>query len=58
MCFFWQIFEVWCLHQSLNLTSVETFWRHEFMICGWCSRCHLDMKKLREVAAPNDTSQN
>ena len=23
---FWQIFEVWCFHQSSNLASVETFW--------------------------------
>ena len=29
-CVFWQEFEVWCLHKSSNLTSVESFWRHEF----------------------------
>jgi len=27
---FWQEFEVWCFHQSSNLTSVETKWCHEF----------------------------
>jgi len=29
--FFQQKFEVWCFHQSSNLTSVESFWRHEFI---------------------------
>jgi len=30
MFIFRQIFEVWCCQQSSNLTSVETFWCHEF----------------------------
>ena len=37
---FRQELEVWCSHNSSNLTSVETFWSHEFVEEFWHCTTH------------------
>ena len=31
-----QIFGIWCLHRSVNLAFVETFWIHNVTWKLWC----------------------